>query len=70
MVAEDGGRYDAWSVVDLDDNEDVATQRREIAGRRVRSVAGTDMPVALAWDPRDGRAPLRLLVPIPLAAAR
>lgn len=24
VVAEDGGRYDAWSVVDLDDNEDVA----------------------------------------------
>jgi hypothetical protein len=88
VVAEDGGRYDAWSVVDLDDNEDVAdwsvvaspdgrvhvvydAQRsvlalqslaryvcidpvsaddasrwREIAGRRVRSVAGTDMPVA------------------------
>ena len=88
VVAEDGGRYDAWSVVDLDDNEDVAdwkvvaspdgrvhvvydaqrsvlalqslaryaciepattadaTQWREIAGRRVRSVDGTDMPVA------------------------
>jgi hypothetical protein len=24
VVAEDGGRYGAWSVVDLDDNEDVA----------------------------------------------
>jgi hypothetical protein len=24
VVAEDSGRYDAWSVVDLDDNEDVA----------------------------------------------
>jgi hypothetical protein len=88
VVAEDGGRYEAWSVVDLDDNEDVAdwsvvaspdgrvhvvydAQRnvlasqslaryaciepvaaddvsrwREIAGRRVRSIAGTDMPVA------------------------
>jgi hypothetical protein len=88
VVAEDGGRYDAWSVVDLDDNEDVAdwsavaspdgrvhvvydAQRsvlalqslaryaciepasaddasrwREIAGRRVRSVDGTDMAVA------------------------
>jgi hypothetical protein len=88
VVAEDGGRYDSWSVVDLDDNEDVAdwsavaspdgrvhvvydaqrsvlalqslaryacieplsaddaTQWREIAGRRVRSVDGTDMSVA------------------------
>jgi hypothetical protein len=88
VVAEDGGRYDAWSVVDLDDNEDVAdwsvvaspdgrvhvvydAQRsvlalqslaryacieresaddalrwREIAGRRVRSVAGKDVPIS------------------------
>jgi len=87
VVAEDGGRYDEWTVVDLDDNEDVAdwhavaapdgrvhlvydAQRtvigvlslarhasfapgaaddaspfREIAGRRVRPVAGTDVPL-------------------------
>lgn len=88
VVAEDGGRYDEWTVVDLDDNEDVAdwhavaapdgrvhvvydAQRtllasmslarhasfataaaddaspaREIAGRRVRPVAGTAVPLA------------------------
>jgi hypothetical protein len=88
VVAENDGRYDAWSVVGLDDNDDVAdwsavaspdgrvhvvydaqrtmlgsfslaryaciepeaaddaSQWREIAGRRVRSVAGADMPVA------------------------
>lgn len=87
VVAEDGGRYDAWSVVDLDDTEDVAdwhvvadpdgrvhvvydAQRsvvamqslaryacispagpddtspaRVIAGRRVRAVSGTVVPV-------------------------
>ena len=86
VVAEDGGRYDDWTVVDLEDNEDVAdwhavaapdgqvhvvydAQRtllglqslaryasfapaaagdasavREIAGRRVRPVAGTAVP--------------------------
>jgi hypothetical protein len=27
VVAEDGGHYDTWSVVDLDDNEDVADWR-------------------------------------------
>jgi len=87
VVAEDGGRYERWTVVDLDDNEDVADWRaiadpegrvhvvydaqrnllavqsqpryaciepapqddavplQEIAGRRVRSVAGTAMPL-------------------------
>lgn len=88
VVAEDGGGYDLWSVVDLDENEDVAdwvtvaepvgrvhvvydaqrtalasmsraryahiepkaaddtSQVREIAGRRVRPVQGSDVPVA------------------------
>lgn len=87
VVAEDGGHYAEWSVVGLDDNEDVAdwaavatpegrvhvvydAQRsvlatlsmpryacidpatgvdeavREIAGLRVRSVPGAEMPVA------------------------
>jgi hypothetical protein len=86
VVAEDGGRYDEWSVIDVDGKEDVAdwravaepdgrvhvvydaqrsvplqslaryaciepaatqhaSQLRQIAGRRVRSVSGIAMPV-------------------------